>query len=315
MPFDEVLFGVDDRASRAIQENRRALIKIHGDIDRPIDIAFTSREFDLRYGSAQLERFLSLCSTSGLLFLGCSLQAQDSLLTSMSKIARSTGVFQIAYAVLPAPESTSLRGDRLRKLTELGIQTIWYPARQHESIATLLKFLADASGRNLIPSQVVLPPSPPDKKRSFVHVFISYSHRDEKLRQQLDTHLASLKRNGAIRSWHDRELRAGTPIDDQIAQKIDSADIVLVLISADFIASEYCYVQEMSRAIRRHDKGDARVVPIILRDTDWKSTPLGKLAALPTGGKPIVRWQNRDAAWVDVVKGIRKIIDDMTTAS
>ncbi|MQT85808.1 TIR domain-containing protein [Pseudomonas sp. FSL R10-2964] len=100
-------------------------------------------------------------------------------------------------------------------------------------------------------------------------VFFSYSHDDEALRNQLEKHLASLKHEGLVDSWHDRRLVAGEMVDNAIDAQIDAADIVLLLVSASFLSSHYCYSVEMQRALARHARKDCRVVPVILRACDW----------------------------------------------
>ena len=89
-------------------------------------------------------------------------------------------------------------------------------------------------------------------------VFFSYSHKDEALRDQLETHLAMLKRQGVILTWHDRRLVAGDNIDSGIAKELDQADIILLLVSPDFLASDYCYGIEVARALERHAAGEVR---------------------------------------------------------
>ncbi len=88
--------------------------------------------------------------------------------------------------------------------------------------------------------------------------------------------------------------------------------IILLLVSQDFLASDYCYEKEMKRALERHEAGEARVIPIILRPTHLEVTPFSKLQALPTEAKPITLWPDRDEAFVDVVRGIQKVIDRLT---
>lgn len=139
-------------------------------------------------------------------------------------------------------------------------------------------------------------------------VFFSYSHDDEQHRNQLDKHLALLRNQGLIETWHDRNIPAGSPLNDHIDQEVNRADIILLLVSASFIASAYCYSREMARAMERHDSGEAHVVPIIVRDCDWHSAPFGKLKAVPTDGKAIVSWTNFDAAYTDVAKEIRRLV-------
>lgn len=136
-------------------------------------------------------------------------------------------------------------------------------------------------------------------------VFFSYSHADENLRDRLEVHLSALKRQGAIEAWHDRRIKAGDNLTGAIHKELERADIILLLVSPDFINSDYCYDVEMKRALERHEADDARVIPIILRHCDWHSTPFGKLLAAPKDGKPIQSWPDLDEAFLDVVKAIR----------
>src|SRR5215831_15315577 len=140
-------------------------------------------------------------------------------------------------------------------------------------------------------------------------VFISYAHEDQALLKELEKHLANLKRQNIIASWYDRDITPGEEWNPQIMEHLNSAQIILLLVSADFINSDFCYGIEMEQALARQDAGQARVIPIILRPVDWKGTPFAKLQALPSGGKPVTRWPTHDDALLDVVQGIRKAID------
>ncbi|MDQ2888143.1 MAG: tetratricopeptide repeat protein [Chloroflexota bacterium] len=145
-----------------------------------------------------------------------------------------------------------------------------------------------------------------------ISVFISYAHEDETLLRQLHTHLSSLKRQGLIKTWYDRELVAGTDWAKVIDAHLEQADIILLLVSADFIASDYCYEIEMKRALERHDAGQARVIPIAVRPADWTDLPFARLQALPTDAQPVTSWGNQDEAWVNVIAGIRRAIEDLS---
>jgi hypothetical protein len=139
-----------------------------------------------------------------------------------------------------------------------------------------------------------------------IEVFYSYSHKDETLRDELNKHLTLLKRQGTIRDWHDREITGGQEWSGQIDRHLNSAGIILLLVSSDFIASDYCWDVEVKRALERHDAGDAAVIPVILRAVDWHSAPFGKLQAFPKDGKPVTSWANQDEAFTDIAKGIRR---------
>jgi hypothetical protein len=137
-------------------------------------------------------------------------------------------------------------------------------------------------------------------------VFFSYSHADERLRDQLEKQLSMLKRQGVIETWHDRRIGAGEDIDRAIDERINTDDIILLLVSADFLASDYCYDVEMTRGMERHKAGEATVIPVILRACDWHHAPFGKLNAIPRDGKPVTLWPDADEAFLEVAKAIRQ---------
>ena len=145
-------------------------------------------------------------------------------------------------------------------------------------------------------------------------VFFSYSHRDEELRNELETHLAALKRQGIIETWHDRRIGAGEDFENEISENLENADIILLLVSSDFIASEYCYGVEMSRAMERHRSGEAHVVPVILRPCLWEGLPFGRLQATPIDGKPVTKFPNQDDAFLEVTKAIHTAAQKLSDA-
>ncbi|ETR72570.1 MAG: leucine-rich repeat-containing protein [Candidatus Magnetoglobus multicellularis str. Araruama] len=138
-------------------------------------------------------------------------------------------------------------------------------------------------------------------------VFFSYSHKDESLRDELETHLKLLQRQSVISTWHDRKILPGTEWDHEIDQHLERARIILLLISADFIASDYCWEKEVKRALERHESGEAVVIPVMLRSCDWQDAPFAKLQGLPKEMKPVKSWPDRDAAWTNVATGIREV--------
>ena len=139
-------------------------------------------------------------------------------------------------------------------------------------------------------------------------IFFSYSHVDEALRDRLEVHLSLLKRQGVIETWHDRRITPGAAIDKSIDERLDRADIILLLVSPDFVASDYCYDVEMTRALARHERGEAVVIPVILRPCDWHGAPFGRLSALPKDGKAVTRWPDLDEAFLDITNGIRQVL-------
>lgn len=140
-------------------------------------------------------------------------------------------------------------------------------------------------------------------------LFFSYSHKDEELRNALEVHLAMLKRQGLIEAFHDRRIVAGEPLDEAIDAYLETADVILCLVSPDFIASEYCYSREMGRTLERHKAGEASVVPVILRHCEWQQTPLKGLRGTPRDNKPVKAWADLDEALNDVALDIRRAVE------
>ncbi len=154
-----------------------------------------------------------------------------------------------------------------------------------------------------------------DKSAEGKTVFVSYAHEDDNLRKELDKHLSLLKRQHFIKIWHDQDISAGTEWEREISTHLNTADIILLLISPDFMASKYCFSVEVECAMERHERGEAQVIPIIARPVHWQSAPFGKLQALPTGAKPIQssNWHYVDEALFDVAEGIRKTVEALNT--
>jgi len=142
-----------------------------------------------------------------------------------------------------------------------------------------------------------------------IEVFYSYAHEDESLRDELEKQLALLKRQGIIAGWSDRAIGAGREWAGEINKHLKSAGIILLLVSADFLNSDYIFDVELKRAMVRHEAGEAVVVPVILRPCDWETAVFGKLQALPKHGKAVTTWANRDQAFTDIARGIRKVAE------
>lgn len=141
-----------------------------------------------------------------------------------------------------------------------------------------------------------------------IKVFLSYSHEDEEYKNELDKHLSVQKRSGRIETWNDRELVAGENIHQDIDDRLVEADIIILLLSADFFASDYCYSTEMGKALQLHEEKKNVIIPVIVRPCDWLDSPLKDIVALPTDGKAISSWENKDDAYVSVVNGIKTVI-------
>lgn len=147
--------------------------------------------------------------------------------------------------------------------------------------------------------------------KNTITLFYSYSHKDEEIRNELEKHLSILKRQGVISEWHDRKISGGTEWESEIDQQLQSASIILLLVSSDFLASDYCYGKELKIAMERHESGQARVIPIIIRSVDWNQAPFGKLQALPKDAKPVKSWSDVDEAFTNIAQGIRTAIDEI----
>ncbi|WP_437553969.1 AAA family ATPase [Sorangium sp. So ce367] len=142
-----------------------------------------------------------------------------------------------------------------------------------------------------------------------VRLFISYSHEDKALRKELEKHIAPLRRDGLLQVWHDGLVIAGEDGARQIDQHLDEADVILLLVSPDFLASDDCVRRQMPRALARHRADQARVIPVLLRPADLHKAPFEGIEPLPKNDLPITLWQNRDEAWKDVATGIRSAVE------
>jgi hypothetical protein len=148
-------------------------------------------------------------------------------------------------------------------------------------------------------------------KKEGITLFISYSHEDDEYKRQLINHLSGLIDSGRIKEWHDKKIIAGEDWDKRISEKLLSSKIILLLISASFIGSDYCKNVEVKEAIERHHKGEARVIPIIVRPCCWGKMPFGKIQVLPSKGIALTKWTDIDEGYVDVVKGIEKVVNEL----
>ncbi len=144
-----------------------------------------------------------------------------------------------------------------------------------------------------------------------VTLFYSYAREDEMFCDELEKHLSLLQRQGIIMTWYDRLIQPGTRWAQSIDYHLNVASIVLLLVSPDFLASDHCFQVEMHHALERHKLGEATVIPVILRPVDWQGASFAHLQCLPHDGKPVTEWENRDAAYRDIVRGIRTAIEKM----
>ena len=144
-----------------------------------------------------------------------------------------------------------------------------------------------------------------------IEIFFSYAHEDEDLMNDVRRQLVIFERNKRILKWHDRKIPAGAEWRKEIDWRLDRARIVLLFVSPHFIESRYCYEVEGQAALRRHEAGEARVVPVILRPCSWQEAPFGRLQALPRNAKPISQWPDRDEACLDVARSVMAVVDEL----
>lgn len=142
-----------------------------------------------------------------------------------------------------------------------------------------------------------------------LEIFCCYAREDQVMLEQLKKHLKPLEKQGLITIWSDTDLNAGVEWEKELHQHLESAALILLLISPDFMASDYCYGTEMKRAMELHDQGRVQVIPILLRPIDWQNTPFAKLQIIPTHAKPVSRWSDHDEAFCDITRHIRQVID------
>lgn len=183
----------------------------------------------------------------------------------------------------------------------------WKPERYDKTRTTLIgakKIKAAQAGPGGGVALIV--PVSPQTQRA-IKVFISYSHVDEKLKDQLLNHLGPLKRLGIIDEWNDRKIKVGDSWSEEISTNLASADIVILLVSVDFINSEYCYEKEFEIALKRHEERSTVIVPVIGRSCMWKELPFGKIQAAPKDEKAVASWDDQDEALTDVARGIRDL--------
>jgi WD40 repeat protein len=152
-----------------------------------------------------------------------------------------------------------------------------------------------------------------EKKR--IEIFCCYAHEDQSLLVDLKKHLKLWERQGLLTLWTDTDITAGTNWEKEIVLHLNTAHIILFLVSPDFLVSEYCYGTEMRYAMERYDRGEVRVIPIILRHCSWQEAPFGKIQALPAHAEPVVGWHDQDEAFTDVARGIRNVVEALTQSS
>ena len=150
----------------------------------------------------------------------------------------------------------------------------------------------------------------PEAPRQEIKLFYCYARVDKALRDELEKHLSNLKRQYRLNTWHDRVILPGEDWEQAIDKNLNTSHLVLLLISPDFMASDYCYNKEMTKALERERKGLCRIIPILLRPTDWEGAPFSHLQMLPTDTRPVTSWPDHDQAFWDIAIGIRMVLKD-----
>ena len=148
-----------------------------------------------------------------------------------------------------------------------------------------------------------------------LYIFCCYARSDQWYLLELKNRLIPLQRAGLIIVHADVDISPGEVWEPKIDHYLDTAHLILLLVSPDFIASEYCYSKEMVRALERHNEGNARLIPIIVRPVDLRRVPFYKIQSLPTDAKPVAKWESKDDAFLDVVNGIEEVVETLLSPS
>ena len=280
-----------------------------------VNVGAFAGAFARRRGSAPKLVVLNTCHSRPhaealLPHVGC-VVAMDGTIDDNAAIGFAAAFYQALAAGFPVTDAFMRGRDAVKRITP-----------EQEGVPLLLPGHANPS---LVKIAAVTEPFPEARKvtaptmtatrPSCVQIFCSYSHKDSKYRAELEVFLASLRSQGMVSVWHDRLIKPGTDWAEQIDQNLDHANVILLLVSADFLASQYCMGIECSRALDRHKSEGVRLIPILIRECDLAGVPFAGLQWLPTGSKPVKKWSDRDSAWTDVAKGIREAVEDLVASS
>jgi hypothetical protein len=145
-----------------------------------------------------------------------------------------------------------------------------------------------------------------------IEVMLCYTQEDQNEAEKLAIHLGVLRRQGFFNVWHGREISAGMEQAREMDTHLHTSHIIVLIVSQYFMNSDYCYCVEMEQAIERHERGEARVIPVVLRPVYYQRSPFAKLQPLPSNSIPITSWRNRDQAFFDVAEGIRKVAEELS---
>ncbi|WP_438025971.1 SIR2 family protein [Sorangium sp. So ce233] len=319
---------VVDRPTGDVAMDRRFILKLHGTLRAWDTWVFSRDQYDRAiFGSPLLQdAFGALYRTHSILFVGFGL-ADDNIDQTLARVrALSGGQPPMHFALLPK----GVPPFRRKLLEESGIRLIVYENQSgdHAEVAEIL--LGLEQGAAAPPQQPPRPATPAPGARSNaappsarptvvppgnarptaqrpVRVFFSYASRDEELLSRLEAHMSPLKREGLIAPWHSGKIGAGEDLERAISEQLESADLILLLVSASFLASEQGDAQ-VTRAMERRAAGQAAVVPILLRPCDWETTRFAELQAVPRDKKPVTKWADEDEALLQVVREIRAVV-------
>lgn len=187
-----------------------------------------------------------------------------------------------------------------------------FPGAASKTATPIETAVSAGSTLNVLNEQPKYPKDLPPITKT-VEVFYSYAKEDEGWRNKLEAHLSTLQRQGLISGWDKWKISPGQEHEKELNKHLNKAQIILLLVSADFISSDDCYYVE-KRAMERGAAGEARVIPVILRPIDWQHTSFSKLSVLPTGGIPVTKWADRDEAFLDIAKGIRSVVEELVNS-
>ncbi|WP_437689127.1 SIR2 family protein [Sorangium sp. So ce176] len=330
---------VVDRPAGDVAMDRRFILKLHGTLRAWDTWVFSRDQYDRAiFGSPLLQdAFGALYRTHSILFVGFGL-ADDNIDQTLARVrALSGGQPPMHFALLPK----GVPPFRRKLLEESGIRLIVYEnqAGDHAEVAEILLGLEQGGAAPASPQPPpsprpatpapgarpnAAPPSarptvvPPGNARTTaqrpVRVFFSYASRDEELLSRLEAHMSPLKREGLIAPWHSGKIGAGEDLERAIGEQLESADLILLLVSASFLASEQGDAQ-VTRAMERRAAGQAAVVPILLRPCDWETTRFAELQAVPRDKKPVTKWADEDEALLQVVREIRAVVTKLRASA
>ncbi|WP_434044517.1 MULTISPECIES: SIR2 family protein [Sorangium] len=330
---------VVDRPAGDVAMDRRFILKLHGTLRAWDTWVFSRDQYDRAiFGSPLLQdAFGALYRTHSILFVGFGL-ADDNIDQTLARVrALSGGQPPMHFALLPK----GVPPFRRKLLEESGIRLIVYEnqAGDHAEVAEILLGLEQGGAAPASPPPPpppgpatpapgarpnAAPPSarptvvPPGNARTTAQrparVFFSYASRDEELLSRLEAHMSPLKREGLIAPWHSGKIGAGEDLERAIGEQLESADLILLLVSASFLASEQGDAQ-VTRAMERRAAGQAAVVPILLRPCDWETTRFAELQAVPRDKKPVTKWADEDEALLQVVREIRAVVTKLRASA